>query len=69
MMEMPITATDSAMIIWNADKSELPSEELSVYTKQLLNIVLDPARIKYVEKPLLYWEEETMRLGYYIIAE
>lgn len=68
MMEVPVTATDPALLLWNADRSDLPPEQLASYAEELLEMKLDKTRTRYVEKPLLYWEEKTMRLGYVIIA-
>ena len=67
MMEVPVTATDPALLLWNADRSEARPERLLTYAENLLGVRLDTAQVKYVEKPMLYWEGRTMRLGYYII--
>jgi len=67
MLEVNFRRADPVLILWNADKSKLLPEELGHYAEELLNVALDPERIRYVEKSLLYWEGKTMRLGYFII--
>jgi hypothetical protein len=67
MLEVNFRRADPVLILWNADKSKLLPEGLGHYAEELLNVALDPERIRYVEKSLLYWEGKTMRLGYFII--
>lgn len=67
MMEVPYPVRDRTLLIWDADRSELPPKGLSAYIERSLGTDLDPTRINYVEKPLLFWKERQMRLGYYII--
>jgi len=67
MLEVNFRRADPVLILWNADKSKLLPEGLGHYAEELLNVALDPERIRYVERSLLYWEGKTMRLGYFII--
>jgi 4-amino-4-deoxy-L-arabinose transferase-like glycosyltransferase len=67
MMEIPVRVTDPALLLWNAERSEAPPERLLTYTEKLLEVRLDRSTARFVEKPMLYWENRTMRLGYYII--
>ena len=66
MMEVPVTATDPVLLLWNAERSEAPPEHLMAWAEELLETRLDASGARYVEKPMLYWEGKTMRLGYYI---
>jgi 4-amino-4-deoxy-L-arabinose transferase-like glycosyltransferase len=67
MMEVPVRTTDPALLLWNADRSEARPERLLTYAENLLGVRLDTAQVKYVEKPMLYWEEKTKKLGYIVI--
>jgi 4-amino-4-deoxy-L-arabinose transferase-like glycosyltransferase len=69
IMELPVDKKDPALIIWNADKSETPPQNLATLTKELLEIDIEKYEARYVEKPMLYWKEKSMRLGYYIIKQ
>jgi 4-amino-4-deoxy-L-arabinose transferase-like glycosyltransferase len=68
MTEVSINKAVPTLVLWNADRSDLPPEHLTVYAEELLEVELDIAGVRYVEKPLLYWEGRTMKLGYIIIA-
>ena len=67
MMEVPIKSSDPTLVLWNAEKSEAAPDRLVTYVDELLEVRLDTYGARYVEKPMLYWEGKTMRLGYYII--
>jgi 4-amino-4-deoxy-L-arabinose transferase-like glycosyltransferase len=67
MPQVPFGASDPTLILWNADKSELPPEELKEFSEQLLHTSLNNLQTVYVEEPLLYWPDETMTLGYILI--
>jgi len=67
MMEMPIRRENPTLILWNAERSEAPPERLMAWAEELLGTRLETSEARYVEKPVLYWEGKTMRLGYYII--
>jgi hypothetical protein len=68
MLKSPFDADDPALIVWNADRNDLPPEELSDLAQQLLKVPLDKSMIRYVEEPMLYWKERKMKLGYVVIA-
>ena len=67
MMEVPIKSSDPTLVLWNAERSETAPDRLVTYVDELLEVSLDTSGARYVEKPLLYWEGKTMRLGYFII--
>jgi 4-amino-4-deoxy-L-arabinose transferase-like glycosyltransferase len=67
MMEMATESSDPTLVLWNAERSEAPPEHLVKYVEEMLEIRLDTSEARYVEKPMLYWKERTMRLGYFII--
>ena len=67
MVEVPFSSGEPALILWKADKNEKPPEPLEVFAGRLLNLTLDGADIRYLEEPMLYWEDKTMKLGYIII--
>lgn len=68
MIRVPYSAEKPALVVWDADRSELPPEELTDFVKSLLKVPVDEADVHYAEENYLYWEGKKMKLGYIIIA-